>query len=317
MQTRLQKVVASRTFHSTIIVAILVAAALVGLETYPSIKSKFGDFIRVADKIIVGLFTLEILIKLGALGSRWRDFFKDSWNVFDFVIVSVCFLPFNAHYVAVLRLARILRVIRIFSAVRKLQVLVNALLKSIPSMAYVSVLMLVIFYIYGCLATFIFGDNDPIHFRTLGISLISLFRVVTLEDWTDILYTQMYSCSNYGYTGENAGLCQSPEAFPAFAPIFFISFGMLGTMIVLNLFIGVVLNSMSEAQQEAERRDRNSNVERRVGNITLINEIHSLADDLQDLRKRMIDIQQHLETTPEEEQPRMVLAHSSKVDDIA
>jgi voltage-gated sodium channel len=122
-----------------------------------------------------------IVMKMGAEGSRpWR-FFKEPWNVFDFVIVAVVFLPINSQYATVLRLARLLRVLRLVRAVPRLQILVGALLKAIPSMGYVSLLLFLVFYMYGVAAVFLFGKNDPFRFGDLPTALVTLFQVATAE----------------------------------------------------------------------------------------------------------------------------------------
>lgn len=230
------RIVESRGFQNLILTAILGAGVIVGLETYPAVTAGYGELLRTLDWAILYLFAVEILLKILAHGGKPWDFFRNSWNVFDFVVVLVCFLPLNAHFVAVLRLARILRVLRLVTVLPRLQVLVGALLRSIPSMGYVGMLLFIHFYIYAVLGTFLFGANDPEHFGTLGISLLTLFQVVTLEGWVDILKMQMAASPGYG------------------PPLYFISFIVVGGMIILNLFIGVIMNSMQESTAEIEAR---------------------------------------------------------------
>lgn len=138
-----------------------------------------------------------------------------------------------------------------FGPFRNSGCLVNTLLKSIPSIGYIGILLSVIFYIYATMGVFLFRYNDPVHFGNLQLSLLSLFRIVTLEDWTDIMYINMYGCDHaiWGY-GAQAG-CTNPTAFGFGAVLYFVSFVLMGTMIVLNLFIGVIMNSMDEAKRDA------------------------------------------------------------------
>lgn len=242
----------SAKFQNFVTLVILFAGVVVGTQTYPSMMEKYGGLLSTLDSIILGVFVVEIVIKIGAEGGRpWR-YFTDPWNVFDFLIVVLCFMPVNASFVTVLRLARILRVLKLVRALPKLQILVGALLRSIPSMGYVSLLLAMLFYLYAVSATFIFSANDPIHFEDLQISMLSLFRVVTLEDWTDIMYINMYGCDQYGYGG-NEALCTAPAAAPVFAALFFVSFVLIGTMVIMNLFIGVIMTGMEEAQTEARQ----------------------------------------------------------------
>jgi len=259
MSKLFKSIVDSSTFNYLIIGVIILAGILVGLETYDGVMASYGSIIHLLDKIILGIFILEIAIKMAANGSKPLNYFKDPWNIFDFSIVFVCLLPVQGQFVAVLRLARILRVLKLVTAIPKLQILVGALLKSIPSMFYVSILLSLLFYVYAVMATFMFKGNDPLHFGSLELSMLSLFRVVTLEDWTDIMYIQMYGSDVYSYPppAELANFTSqvaTPEAFPIFSPIFFGSFVLLGTMVMLNLFIGIIMTGMDEAKAEEENK---------------------------------------------------------------
>jgi voltage-gated sodium channel len=249
----LSRIVDSSKFQHFVTLVILLAAALVGAETYPAVVRQHGELLHALDRLVLAIFTVEILMKMGAEGARpWR-YFRDPWNVFDFAIVAAAFMPVGTQYVTVLRLVRLLRVLRLVRAIPKLRILVSALLKSIPSMGYVSLLLLLLFYVYAVAGVFLFGKNDPLHFGTLGVTFVTLFSTVTLEGWTDILYTQMYGCSAFGYA-DNAALCTAPKAQPGTAVVYFVSFVLIGTMVMLNLFIGVIMNGMSEAHKEEEER---------------------------------------------------------------
>jgi voltage-gated sodium channel len=246
-----RKVANASWFTQFITAVILVAGVLVGLETYPSIVEKHNALLHGANRAILIIFTIEVVVKMGAEGSKpWR-YFRDPWNVFDFLIVVAAYMPVDAQFVTVLRLARLLRVLKLVRALPKLQILVSALLKSIPSMGYVSLLLLLVFYLFAVTGTFLFSENDPVHFENLQLSMLSLFRVVTLEDWTDVMYIQMYGCDGYGYGGMEH-LCTTPKAYPLFGAVFFVSFVLVGTMIVLNLFVGVIMTGMEEAQREQD-----------------------------------------------------------------
>ncbi|MEM7014516.1 MAG: ion transporter [Verrucomicrobiota bacterium] len=198
MQERLDRIINSSAFQMFITWVIVGAGVLVGLSTFESIEAKHRTLFEICDKIILAIFTIEILMKMAALWPRPGRFFANGWNVFDFVIVAVCFLPLGGAYPAVLRLFRLLRVLRLISVIPRLQLLVGAMLKSLPSMGYVSILLFLLFYIYGVLGVMLFSKNDPVHFGDLWLSLLSLFRVVTLEDWTDIMYIQMLGSDVFG-----------------------------------------------------------------------------------------------------------------------
>lgn len=289
MAQLLRKIAESKQFQNFITVVILLAGVLVGIETYPRVLELHGDLLHLFDKIILGIFVVEVLVKMGAEGKRpWR-YFYDGWNVFDFLIVAAAFMPIHAEYVTVLRLMRLLRVLKLVRALPKLQLLVSALLKSIPSMGYVSLLLLLLFYVYGVAAVFMWGHNDPVHFGNLQVSMVSLFRAVTLEDWTDLMYIQMYGCDHYGYDS-NPQLCTQPAAHPVGGAAFFISFVLLGTMIILNLFIGVIMNGMDEAQQDADDMEELERL-RRSGGVA---SQPSMADELAELQKQLTQTQAHI-----------------------
>lgn len=278
-----RKLADSSKFQNFVTVVILLAGVLVGVETYPEAVEAGGEGLHVLDAIILWIFVAEIVVKMVAAWPKpWR-FFTDPWNVFDFVIVAAAFLPFAGSAATVLRLVRLLRVLRLVRALPKLQLLVGALLKSIPSMAYVSLLLGLLFYVYAVAGVFMWGENDPVHFANLQISFVSLFRAVTLEDWTDLMYIQMYGCENYGYGGMEA-MCTASSASPVGGAFFFISFVLFGTMVILNLFIGVILSGMDEAQKEAEDQlaiDRAGRVPR------VSEELRSLERELAGLQEQL------------------------------
>jgi voltage-gated sodium channel len=279
MTDHLQTLVASAAFQRSVLGVIVVAAVIVGLETDPGTMARHGQAILVVDWIVIGLFAVEALLKMAQHGRRWPRYFAEPWNVFDFTILVVCLLPIGGHFAAVLRLLRVLRAMRLVTALPRLQMLVTALLKSLPSMGYVGLLLLLLFYVYGVMGVALFAGNDPVHFGSLDRSLLTLFRVVTLEDWTDVMYIQMFGSDVYPIENLDA-TPTAPHAQPVIGSAFFVSFVLLGTMIMLNLFIGVVIGSMQEAQTEAERR-----AERRHGRDALVDEIDELTARLERVRR--------------------------------
>jgi len=157
------------------------------------------------------------------------DYLKDAWNLFDCAVVLVCYLPLNGQYAAVLRLLRVLRTLRLLTHIPRLRLIVETMLRSLSSMGYISMLLGLLFYIYGVIAVFAFGESTPEYFGSLGTAALTLFQIVTLEGWVEILNVLKVK-------------------FPLAGPLYLISFIVLGTMIVLNLFIGVIVNSLAEAQ---------------------------------------------------------------------
>ncbi len=286
MVATLKIVAESSSFQNFITAIILLAGVVVGVETYPYMAENYGGILSVLNSIVLWIFVAEIVVKMGAEGSKPYRYFLDPWNVFDFAIVAVCFLPFNASGAAVLRLARLLRVLKLVKALPKLQILVSALLKSIPSMGYVSLLLGMLFYVYAVAATMFYGANDPIHFGNLQTSMLSLFRAVTLEDWTDLMYIQMYGCANYGYGGSEA-LCTASSASPVMGALFFVSFVLIGTMVILNLFVGVIMGGMDEARDE----QRQLEALEKAGDTSLKGELTALNIQLTELQEQLAKVQ--------------------------
>ena len=179
------QLVASKLFHHFIVAVILLAGVVAGLETSPAMIERHGTLLLGLDKFILGVFIVEALLKMAAHGRRpWR-YFADGWNVFDFLIVVICLLPVGGPFAAVLRLARALRLLRLVSALPKLQLLIGALLRSLSAMGYVSLLLALLFYIYAVAGIQFFGKTDPAHFGSLGATFLTLFRLVTLDNWAD------------------------------------------------------------------------------------------------------------------------------------
>lgn len=281
----LQKIAESDWFTNFITGVIILAGAVVGAETYPAVAAKYGTELHILNEIILWIFVAEVVVKMGAEWPKPQMYFTDSWNVFDFLIVAVCFVPGMGAYAVILRLVRLLRVLKLLSAIPRLQMLVGALLKSVPSMFYVTILLGLLFYVYACAAVFIFGENDPVHFQTLHLAFLSLFRIVTLEDWTDIMYINMYGCDEYGYGGMEE-MCTNPQAMPVVGALFFVSFVLLGTMIVLNLFIGVIMQGMEGAALEAEEMAEDERLKKQG-----IKEEHTIEHELFELNEALETLQ--------------------------
>lgn len=233
MKALSHRIVTARGFERGIILLILLNAAILGLETSPSLMARYGDLFHLGNQIILGAFVIEAALKITAVTPHVRRYFGDPWNMFDFSVVVFSLLPATGEFAMIARTARLLRVVRLISTVPELRLIVSTLVRSLPSMAHVMALMGVIFYIYAITGYQLFHSHDPVHWGNLGISLLSLFRIVTLEDWTDIMYTAM--------------------DYHPLAWLYFVSFVVLGTFVVVNLFIAVVINNLDEAKTERLR----------------------------------------------------------------
>ena len=271
MSNRIKTFVASKAFHHVIVAVIVIAGVVAGLETSPALMAQHGALLHGLDKIILGIFIVEALLKMASHGRQpWR-YFADGWNVFDFLIIVICVLPVGGPFAAVLRLARALRLLRLVSALPKLQLLVGALLKSLSAMGYVSLLLALLFYIYAVAGIHLFGAHDPKNFGSFPAAFLSLFRLVTLDNWSDLY---------------NAQLSHLPGVKVA---IYFVTFIVFGTMIILNLFIGIIMNSMSEMHAEIAERDRAQH-EHETGAATLEDELRSLELEMKEMQTRIVGL---------------------------
>jgi voltage-gated sodium channel len=231
--SRLRLLLDSRSFNLGIIVLIVLGAITVGLSTYSEIPARWSSVIKVVDGFIIAIFSVEIMMRIFAEGKKpWR-FFLDGWNVFDFFIVGACLLPLENDAVVVLRLFRLLRVLRIFRALPRLRLIIRGIVKSLSSVGYVAALLAVLFYIFAVIGVSMFSSDDPDHFAHLGEAFLTLFQVITLENWPDVM-------------------APVKAAHPVGGVLFFVVFIITGTMVVMNLFVGVIVGGMSEAIQETK-----------------------------------------------------------------
>ncbi len=212
-----------------IIGLIVFNALLLGLATSTTVMGVAGTWILSLEAVIVAIFAAEIAIKLFAWGPR---FFKSGWNVFDFLIVGISLVP-TAGPLSILRSLRILRVLRLLSTVRRLRLLIEALITAIPSIGWIVFLLALVFYIFGVMGTELFAERFPEWFGTLGLSMYTLFQVMTLESWSMGISRPVM------------------EAYP-YAWLYFVSFILVTAFTILNLFIGIIVNTMQAAHWEAE-----------------------------------------------------------------
>ncbi|MEM9974594.1 MAG: ion transporter [Pseudomonadota bacterium] len=217
-----------------IIGVILFNAVILGLETSTEVMAAYGPLILTLDRICLGIFVIEIVLKLAAHGGR---FFRSGWNLFDFTIVGISLMP-GAQTFSVLRALRILRVLRVISAAPRLRRVVEGFITALPGMGSVFLLMAIIFYIGAVMATKLFAASFPEWFGSLGQSAYSLFQIMTLESWSMGIVRPVM------------------EVYP-YAWAFFVPFIMVTTFAVVNLLVGLIVNSMQEAHgvEEGEKTD--------------------------------------------------------------
>ena len=250
-QAKLDRLRSHRAFEAFIIIIIIASALLVGVKTYP-IPEWMILVIDGLDLLITLIFVVEISVRF--LGeSRKQDFFKNGWNIFDTLIVAVSLIPIDDTDMAlVARLIRVFRVLRMISIIPELRILLNSLLQALPRLGYVAALIFIIFYIYAATGSLFFEKINPTLWGNIAVSMLTLFRVMTFEDWTDVMYETM-------------------AVYP-FSWIFYLSFIFLTTFAFLNMVIGIVVNVLEEEQAKADT----DNPER--------SSLRNLHDEIQDVR---------------------------------
>jgi len=223
LRSRLDKLKASKIFETSIVLVIMASAVMVGASTY-SLESSTLRVMSVLDSLVTAIFVVEITIRLLA-EKRWRDFFKVGWNIFDFVIVAISLIPIDeSEMVLVARLVRIFRVLRLVSFVPELRSIITSLIRALPKIGYVAILMFIIFYIYGTVGSILFEDINNELWGNVSISMLTLFRIATFEDWTDVMYETM---NVY-----------------AMSWIFYLSFIFLIAFVFLNMMVGIVVDQL-------------------------------------------------------------------------
>lgn len=226
----MKSVVESRWFNISITIVIVINAVTLGLETSPEAVAKIGYWLHIIDRGALWIFTIELAMKFHVYRGK---FFKDGWNWFDLIIVTIAWIPASGP-LSVLRAMRILRVLRLISVVPQMRVVVGALIGALPGMGSIVAVLGLVFYIASVMATKLFGELFPEWFGTVGESMYSLFQIMTLESWS-------------------MGIVRPVMELQPLAWIFFVPFVIVTSFAVLNLFIGIIVNSMN--QIHADDRD--------------------------------------------------------------
>jgi len=247
----------SPVIQRLLIVLILVNALVLGLESYPGLAARWGETLTLIDRAILAVFVVEISLRLAALRLA---FFREPWSVFDFVVVAIALIPASGPF-AVLRALRVLRVMRLISMVPSMRRVATGLLAAIPGLGSVVGIIAVILYVSAVMATKLFGSAFPQWFGTLGESAYTLFQIMTLESWSMTIARPVM------------------EVYP-YAWLFFVTFILISTFTMLNLFIAVVVNAM----QQEHRRESEQTVESDEPVQRLHGEISALRRDVHEMR---------------------------------
>lgn len=265
LKTGLDTLNSNKLFQFTIIAFILLSALMVGVKTY-DIDPFYIQLVGYVDVAITYLFLFEIIVRFIAQGHSLA-FFKKGWNVFDTLIVAVSLIPIeDSEMVLLARLVRIFRVLRLISIVPELRILISALIKALPPMGYVLLLMFIMFYIFAAVGSVLFDEINPVLWGDIAVSMLTLFRVVTFEDWTDVMYETM-------------------EVYPL-SWIYYLLFIFLNAFVFLNMMIGIVIDRM-QAEREAfdEANDEGA-----------VSELHHVMENTRAILKRMEVLENEIKT---------------------
>ncbi|WP_353616042.1 ion transporter [Neptunicoccus cionae] len=227
--------------RNTILIIIIVNAITLGLATSERIVAATGGLLALFDDVVIVIFVVEMLLKLYAYG--WR-FFLSAWNIFDLAIVTISLVP-ASDSLRVLRGLRVIRAMRVLSAVPQMRDVIKALLDAMPGMGAVVILLSIVFYIFAVMATMLYGETFPQWFGSVGASLYSLFQIMTLESWS-------------------MGIVRPVMAAHPYAWAFFVPFIICTAFAVLNLFIGLLVNTMQAAVEE----EQDAELERIMGVVS-------------------------------------------------
>lgn len=262
LRQRLGEFVESQPVQNFIIGLIVLNAITLGLETTSTAQQYIGGPLVWAERAILTVFVIEIGLKLIAFGPR---FFRSGWNVFDFIIVGIALAPETGPF-SILRALRILRVLRLLSQVERLRMIIEALLRAIPSIGWIAFLLMLVFYIFGVMGTKLFGEDFPEWFGTVGLTMYSLFQVMTLESWS-------------------MGIARPVMEIYPYAWLFFVPFILITAFTVLNLFIGIIVNTMQAMHWEEEDAKRTEIEGRahaeRERMVRLLEELHQKVDRME------------------------------------
>lgn len=252
----------ARWFSNLTTAVIIFYASVLGFKTIGEVESNYTLFLNFLDYAVTLYFLIEISIKLYA-EERTLDFFKSGWNVFDFVIVVLTLLPLeNSAIAPIARMLRIFRVLRLLTARPELKNIIDMLIRAIPSIVDIVILMFIVFYIYAIVGNFLFEDAESGLWKDFLISMLTLFRILTFEDWTDVMYEGM-------------------EMHP-WSWIYFVSFVIIAAFVFFNLFVAVIIGEMEKINNKDMVDDIHAENEKLD---LLLAEIKELKEEVRELKK--------------------------------
>jgi voltage-gated sodium channel len=226
---RLARLVDSDRFASAIAVVIVVNAVILGLETYPAIMAEYGDLLALLNGICFGVFVVELVLRIASYGRNIGAFFRNGWNVFDLIVIGAVFIPGVREEAQLLRLLRLARIVRLVRYLPDARILLLTVIKSIPSLFSMVVLTVLLLFIYGMVGWSMFGEALPQSWGTISRSMLTLFILLTLENFPTYL--------------------EQAEPISPYAVVFFVSYVLIAAFVVFNLLIGIVIGAMERARE--------------------------------------------------------------------
>jgi voltage-gated sodium channel len=262
-----QVVVANKTFDWIITAVILLQAIVLAFEATPQLHSfeKEGELLEASvfssvQTLVVTVFIIEAALRLTARYPKPQSYFRDGWNCFDFAIIILSLMPIAGGFSTVARLVRLLRITRLITKSIELRAIVSTLVRSIPSIFNILILLSILFFIYAVVGYHLFRNVDPQHWSSFPASMMTLFQIITLEGWVNVMEPII---SNLG---------------PLYW-LYFASFILIGTFIVINLFISVIVRKSEEAYQQVQRESQIPLTQQEI--MQEIREIHRILEELE------------------------------------
>lgn len=266
---RLARLVDSDAFNLAIAGVIVINAVVLGLETFPAVMASYADQLILANEICYGVFVVELVLRFASYGKRPQDFFKSGWNIFDLIVIGGVWIPGVRENATLLRLLRLGRIARLLRFLPDARVLISTVVRSIPPLGSIVVLTVLILFIYGMIGWTLFGAALPESWGTVTRSMLTLFILLTLENFPTYL---------------EEALTVTP-----WATVYFVSYVLVAAFVIFNLLIGIIIGSMESARErEALREAKESGITGdAVARIHTIREaLDALEADVQILRDR-------------------------------
>jgi len=223
IRLKLRSLRKNRFFESLVVSIIIISALNIGLSTF-DVNPNLLQALGVLDYVITFFFLAEILIRIYSY-EKVSQFFTKKWNIFDFIIVLLSLIPLEFfETVIVARLLRVFRLLRIISFIPQFRVLIESLAQAVPRVSYVLLFIFIETYIFAAIGSILFGEVDPEHWDNIGISMLTLFKVGTIDGWIEIMNNTLPSYPNSWF--------------------YYILYIIITGFIFLNMVVGVIIDVM-------------------------------------------------------------------------